>query len=120
MFDALFFRKPPPMNIYWCTTADNDEDWFVVAETAAEAAEFHEDAEGYDPGDAQAELVCPIPPEVSAEPGWPTNELLEQLGFEHLEEDGCRVMRYGDRVFEEGNIVMNAAVRLAVEGQEPS
>lgn len=42
--------------MYWCTTPDSDEDCFVVAESAAVARRFHEDAEGYGRGEAHAEL----------------------------------------------------------------
>ena len=136
VFDALFFSGPTtvlddppvedapgpdgPLYVYWCTTDDNDEDWFVVAESAEEAALFHEEQEGYDPGEADAELVCEVPADVHAQVGWPSKELLEQLGFEYLEADGVRVVRYQDRLFREGDIVTNAAVRLSVRGQEPS
>jgi len=34
------------MNLYWVTTEDHAEDWFVVANNAKEAATFHEDVEG--------------------------------------------------------------------------
>jgi len=31
------------MKLYWVTTEDHEEDWFVVAISAKEAAKFHED-----------------------------------------------------------------------------
>ena len=44
-------------HLYWVTTDDNDEDWFVLAPTVRSAAKFHEDCEGYDPRDATARLI---------------------------------------------------------------
>jgi hypothetical protein len=49
------------MNLYWVTTEDHAEDWFIVAHNGKEAATFHEDAEGYDLGDATAEMILEIP-----------------------------------------------------------
>ena len=48
------------MELFWVTTEDHDEDWFVVASSAEEASRFHEDAEGYDPGDATAEEILSL------------------------------------------------------------
>jgi hypothetical protein len=42
-------------------TDDGDEDWFVVAASAASARRFHEAAEGYERGDACAERVVALP-----------------------------------------------------------
>jgi hypothetical protein len=63
------------MKLFWVTTDDHDEDWFIVAPDAAAAARFHEDAEGYDEGDATAELVCTVPHDApDVETGWPSGE----------------------------------------------
>ena len=48
------------MNLFWVTTSDHGEDWFVIAHSAQEAATFHKDVEGYDPGDATAEMIMPV------------------------------------------------------------
>ena len=45
------------VKLYWCTTADHDEDWFIFAENARSAKRFHEYYEGYGAGDAQARLM---------------------------------------------------------------
>ena len=90
------------MKLYWVTTEDHDEDWFVVAESSREAARFFEDFEGYDPGDAVAEAVLDIPGDVRAEMGWPPDELLEALGASALTSDGTRVVEIGGRRFAEG------------------
>jgi hypothetical protein len=46
-----------PIHLYWVTTYDHDEDWFIFARTPRLAASYHEDYEGYDAGDAKADLV---------------------------------------------------------------
>jgi hypothetical protein len=43
--------------LYWVTTPDRDEDWFILAKTRRSAERFHERYEGYNPGDATAHLV---------------------------------------------------------------
>ena len=45
------------INLYWVTTDDHDEDWFIMASTAQAARRYHTEYEGYSPGDAHAELV---------------------------------------------------------------
>ncbi|MEO9233333.1 MAG: hypothetical protein ABI421_08375, partial [Polyangiaceae bacterium] len=80
-------------SLYWCTTPDGDEDWFVVAESAAVARRFHEDAEGYDRGEAHVERIASIPSElvtsegfrdekITKRAGWPSDELLIACGAE--------------------------------------
>ena len=90
------------MNLYWVTTPDHDEDWFVVAGSAKLAAKFHEDAEGYDPGDARAEALMTIPEGLSAESGWPTKRLITALGGRYLSQDSPRVVELNGRKFCEG------------------
>ena len=45
------------VKLYWVTTADHDEDWFIFASQARQARSFHEDYEGYGVGDARARLI---------------------------------------------------------------
>ena len=40
-------RRKKRFFLYWCTTEDADEDWFVVADSARAARRYHERAEGY-------------------------------------------------------------------------
>lgn len=49
------------MKLFWCTTADHDEDWFVVAPSEDTAREHFEDAEGYGVGEAGAVWVADLP-----------------------------------------------------------
>ena len=116
--------------LYWCETDDHDEDWFVVARNVAEAKRFHERAEGYDKGDARAELVCSLPASDQRDTyqtvGWPSKETLIACGAEFLPNipqdganelreymgSGARVVRIKGRVYGEGDIVGNTLHRL--------
>jgi hypothetical protein len=43
--------------LYWVTTQDHDEDWFIFADSARSARAYHEDYEGYGKGDAHSRLI---------------------------------------------------------------
>ena len=90
------------MKLYWVTTEDHDEDWFIVANSAEQASKFHEDSEGYNPGDACAEEILAIPDNVLSETGWPSNELLLTLGAKFISIESTRVVQIGERTFCEG------------------
>ena len=99
------------MNLYWVTTEDHAEDWFVVANTAHEATIFHENAEGYAYGDVTAEMIAKIPDEVNASTGWPSDEVLRACGAKFLSEAPARVVEIGDRRFAEG--LMESTIRTS-------
>jgi hypothetical protein len=90
------------MELYWVTTVDHEEDWFIVATSSDEAAKLHENMEGYNPGDAIAEAILDIPKEISAEIGWPSEELLTALGAKFICESPSRVVEISGRKFCEG------------------
>lgn len=90
------------MNLYWVTTEDHHEDWFIIASSSEEACAFHENNEGYNPGDAKAEKVLSIPKNIFAEIGWPSEELLIELGAKFLQNDKSRVVLIEGRKFSEG------------------
>ncbi len=124
--------------LYWCSTPDGDEDWFVVAPSAWSACSFHEDAEGYDRGDASAEWVIDIPDELiadsAAECDWPSDELLRACGAEflpfHPDMDPGKVelrrrmgveptaVRINGRIFINGDIVENTYQRARQPGSK--
>ena len=89
------------MKLYWVTTEDHDEDWFIVAPSPTEASQYHENMEGYNPGDAKAEEILEFPENVSAEAGWPSDELLLEVGAKFLLNDQ-RVVEISGRKFCEG------------------
>jgi hypothetical protein len=90
------------MKLYWVTTDDHDEDWFIVASSSEEASKCHEDMEGYESGDAAAEEILDIPKNVPAEPGWPSEGLLLAVGARFLLNDQSRVVEIAGRRFCEG------------------
>ena len=115
--------------LYWCSTDDGDEDWFVVADSARTARTFHEGAEGYDPGDASAERVAALPSSLQADgkwldrgvlhatAGWPSDELLVACGAEIAKLPSTDLhthlaivtkdVRFGSRVFRAGDLISN-------------
>ena len=125
--------------LYWCTTDDGSEDWFVVAATARQAANFHEGNLGYDPGDADVELVLHLPPELhtgtmwrdgpngplSDTAGWASDELLVACGAEIGDVavgrlgrklgDGEKAVHLAGRVFRAGSVVETVAASVAAE-----
>lgn len=90
------------MKLYWVSTADHHEDWFMIASTAKEAARLHERYEGYDRGDAIAEEIMQIPETISCERGWPEEQLLVDLGAVFLLDEPSRVVEINGRKFCEG------------------
>ena len=90
------------MKLYWVTTEDHDEDWFIVASSPEEASKYHENMEGYDPGDAKAEEILDIPDNVPAKTGWPSDELLLEVDAKFLLNDQSRVVEIAGRKFCEG------------------
>ena len=95
------------VNLYWITTDDHDEDWFILAKTARAAESYHIEYEGYEPGDARAELILrtganPIPGPI---PRHAQLEDLQKLGFEILNPDpNGRCVRRDGRTFLEGHL----------------
>jgi len=58
--------------------------------------------EGYNPGDAKAEEILEFPENVSTETGWPSDELLLEVGAKFLLNDQTRVVEISGRKFCEG------------------
>jgi len=107
------------VNLYWVTTPDGNEDWFVVAKSQILAEQFHEHAEGYDYNYAKAKLVCSISKEIYSkyqndmEPEhWPTHELLKDLGAKILAEGNPRIVNINGQVYSEGNFTESVIYRL--------
>ena len=107
--------KSDTTNLYWVTTEDHDEDWFILGKTTRAAEKYHIEYEGYEPGDARAELILsagqdlipgPLPRHAQLED-------LQKLGFEVLNADpNGRSVRRSGRTFVEGHLEsMVAGVR---------
>jgi hypothetical protein len=73
-----------PIHLYWMSTKDNDEDWFIFARSARMAAQFHEECHVYHPNDVIAYLVISnvLESVVSAVPCPADIAHLKALGFE--------------------------------------
>ena len=106
------------MKLYWVTTEDHHEDWFIVASSLEEASMCHENMEGYNQGEAQAEEILDIPDGVYAESGWPTEELLLEVGAKFLLNEQSRVVEIEGRQFCEGMLeaVINQVNDDLIEG----
>jgi hypothetical protein len=101
------------LKLYWCTTEDSEEDWFVVARNSRSAARWFEEHEGYEkrevharpvkhvPVDAYHALVrrrgAPVDP-----PFCPDLALLRDAGADVLRVQAPRVVQIGSEVFVEG------------------
>src|SRR5580704_16347119 len=95
------------INLYWVTTHDHDEDWFIFARTSRSAASYHEDCEGYDNGDAKARLIIARVQLPEYEQGPPPCHAqiadLIALGFEIVGSDpNQRGVRFNGELFVEG------------------
>src|SRR5260370_8009850 len=103
------------VNLYWVTTDDHDEDWFILARTSRTAESYHIQYEGYEPGDARAELIlrAGTDPNPGPIPRHAQLEDLQTLGFEILNPDpNGRCVRRNGRTFFEGHLEsMVAGVR---------
>jgi hypothetical protein len=90
------------LKLYWVTTEDHHEDWFVAAPSAAAAERFFEEAEGYGSGEANADEIIAMPEADPSEVGWPSHERLTAHGARILREETPRAVEIGGRTFGEG------------------
>jgi hypothetical protein len=93
------------MNLYWCSTSDHDEDWFIIAPRNRDARRIHAYEEGYNFEDTKAQFVCRIPQcSLSYERGWPSHELLVVCGAEIVRESQPRIVEIAGSTYEEGRL----------------
>ncbi len=97
------------MQLFWVTTEDHCEDWFIIANGAEEAARFHENMEGYDAGDALAERILDIPVDISAETGSPPDEIFKALGATFTRAGSTRADEIAGKKYCEG--LLEATIR---------
>ncbi len=98
------------MKLYWASTEDGYEDWFIVAPNENEAAREHELREGYNRGVAKAEYICNIPDNLIDkyglnDPDWVSHELLLDLGAKIFSYKTPRRVNYRGKLFVEGDFV---------------
>lgn len=110
-----------PLKLYWCTTDEGEEDWFIISHTAREAELQHAANEGFDLEDPSADFVMVLPPELQAMGnevgGWPTMEMLVACGATVIREDSPRVVELAGRTFTEG--MMDRLVDMVRAGERP-
>jgi hypothetical protein len=104
------------LQLYWVTTEDHDEDWFVVAADPSEAARSFELNIGYEAGSAIAEKVLDIPPDIQMKPvdtewfedwpDWPSDESLIALGAIFISDEPSRVVEICGNRYTEGSMDM--------------
>ncbi len=108
-----------PLKLYWCTTSDGDEDWFVVSHSAHEAAVGHAYHEGYDITEPAAEFVMNLPEQFQAMGdellGHPEDEVLIACGARFLRYETPRVVEVAGRTFTEGMLESQVQARRAGE-----
>jgi hypothetical protein len=103
----------PAPKLYWCTTPDQSDDWFVVAGSAREACRFFREEEGYGAGDVQAKVVAALPEQLAELPtGWPTNEVLVAAGARFIRFDTPRCVAFGQQTFTEGTFDFERATLM--------
>lgn len=70
------------MNLYWLTSKDHSEDWFVVANSNTEASQFFADNQGFDleVDKVEAKFICELQKEVTPSPAYPSTEELKACG----------------------------------------
>jgi len=95
------------IKLYWVTTEDHDEDWFIFAESARQGRAYHEHYEGYGKGDASSRLIVSNVTLQELVGGQPPCHAqvpdLLQLGFAEVgSEPNLRRVEFNGEIFEEG------------------
>jgi len=89
--------------IYWVETKDHSEDWFVGAKNSRSARAFFEGYEGFNPFDASAKKLCPIPYKCNQQrPFYAQLDLLRKCGFHIISRGPARVVRRNGKIYREG------------------
>lgn len=93
------------MNLYWVTSKDHSEDWFVVSDSSANACVFFANYEGFDleTDEIEALFVCLVPEEVGLDQTDHANQaLLEACGGIVKEFDDHDLLKTLSREFLDG------------------
>ena len=101
------------MKLFWVTTLDHDEDWFIFADSDGRASKLHEEYEGYDSNEATAKLVCYVPIDINVIEGWPQPGDLEKLGATFLNIETPRKVEIAGSVYIEGGL--DALIEMSVK-----
>jgi hypothetical protein len=103
------------IKLYWVTTADHVEDWFIFAESARRARSYHEHYEGYDKGNAHSRLIVSNVTVKEFQNGTPPCHAqfqdLSQIGFQDAgTSPNRRRAGYNGEIFREG--ILEAIIEL--------
>lgn len=93
-----------PLCLYWVTTPDGDEDWFIIERTPMLAGKLHEGYEGYGDWYADAKKIMEIPKDIKVDIGWPDREIMIKLGAKYLHEESPRLVKIGGSEYLEGRL----------------
>lgn len=104
--------------LFWCATPDHDEDWFVVAKSAAGAKSFKANDEGYQFAEVSAEYVTTIPEDADVAIGWPSDETLVACGAHFRSTAPPRSVTINGRTYIEG--FLDAQIDHALKKQHGS
>jgi hypothetical protein len=108
------------VKLYWVTTADHDEDWFIFAESDLQARSYHEHYEGYGKGDAHSRLIVSNVTLKEFQNGTPPCharfEDLFQIGFKNAGSGpNRRGAKFNGEIFREG--ILEAIIELGRQQQ---
>jgi len=108
------------IRLYWVTTDDHDQDWFVFAGSARQARAYQEGYEGYGTGEARTRLIVtdvPLNKFSNGEPPCPAQlRELFALGFEDAGSvPNQRSVRFQGKTYTEG-LQESMAVTLRENG----
>jgi hypothetical protein len=108
---------PDQMKLYWVTTPEHTEDWFVFADSKRRAERFFELSDGFNFGDSSAELILGSPKcDVkllceehrkeydSSQACWGWESDLRARGATILRWKTPNKVQFGSRVFTEGGL----------------
>ena len=110
----MFITIKKQIKLYWVTTADHAEDWFIFAGSDLQARSYHEHYEGYGKGDANSRLVVSNVTLKEFMNGTPPCharfEDLYQIGIEAGTIPGRRKGRFNGEIFRNG--ILEAIIEL--------
>ena len=115
----MFITIKKQIKLYWVTTADHAEDWFIFAGSDLQARSYHEHYEGYGKGDANSRLIVSNVTLKEFMNGTPPCharfEDLYQIGIEAGTIPGRRKGRFNGEIFRNG--ILEAIIELGRQRQ---
>lgn len=111
----LYKRK---RKLYWVTTKDNCEDWFIIASRPKIASSYHESYEGFEIGAAKATEVMSVDKIYSNEKVYHAQLwMLADMGFKIISESPIRVVFKDGKLYKERTTI-GAVMYENVSGKE--